>query len=68
MSAPVVPFTVHRGGKRPRRPARRVSVFIQKMERVERLNPGRAKLLEELADRILYRLRAKGVDIGKDFV
>lgn len=53
MSAPVVPFTVHRGGRRPRRPRSLEPTMAQKMRRLQRENPYGHSLILDLLDRLV---------------
>jgi hypothetical protein len=61
MSAPVLPFTVHRGGRRAKRrtpaPAPKMSPLMQKIAQLEVIRPNAVKVLEMLADRFLANYR-----------
>ena len=63
MNGAIVPFAVLRGGRRPKRRSARPSSLVQKVEKLQALDPGVATFLEGVIDRMLRRAVA-GQDAG----
>jgi hypothetical protein len=54
MNRQILPFTVHRGGRRPRR-VQRVSPLARRLMTLEQVNPNHARFVADLIERLLQR-------------
>jgi hypothetical protein len=54
VSTQILSFTVHRGGRRPRR-VQRVSPLARKVMTLEQVNPNQARFVADLIERLLQR-------------